>query len=461
MPVHIAQKNPRSISSVVRGLNRVINHDISVNTNMSLSYSMLLKLSINHCYSVHSMNHKAYKTELDPNDGQIGMFRQHAGTARFVYNWALSKKIEMFGGKGKIPSSVDLNREITQLKKSEYSWMNEVSSTTPTIALQNVDRAFDGFFRRCKRKVKGPKGFPKFKSKKLAKARFQIAGRIHIYSSSIKLPKIGIVRLKESDYIPTDLKILSATISEKAGRWYVSVLCEEDIKPLPPASIEVLGIDLGIKSLATCSDGTVYGNIKALNSNFERLKRKQRILSRRQRGSKNREKAKKRLSILHHKIHNIRVDVLHKATTSIVQRANVLVLEDLNVKGMMSNRSLAKAISDVGLYEFRRQIEYKAKWYGREVIFADRFYPSSKLCSVCGSKKENLTLSDRVYECDECGQVSDRDMNAAINLRKYYQSKNTVGYTGINACGDERYMSLPLRGVDRCSSMKQESTICV
>ena len=389
------------------------------------------------------------------------MFRQHAGTARFVYNWALSKKIEAFGKHEKVPSSVDLSREITKLKKSEYPWMSEISSTTPTIALQNVDKAFDGFFRRCKQKIKGSKGFPKFKSKKLARVSFQLAGRIHVYSSSIKLPKIGIVRVKESDYIPADLKILSATISEKAGRWYVSVLCEEDIKPLPPASIEVLGVDLGIKNLATCSDGTVYGNIKALSSNLERLKRKQRILSRRQKGSKNREKAKKKLGILHHRIHNIRVDALHKATTSIVQRANVLVLEDLNVKGMLRNHKLARAIGDVGMYEFRRQIEYKARWYGRTICFADGFYPSSKLCSVCGWKHPNLKLSDRVYECDGCGQVSDRDMNAAINLRKYYQSKNTVGYTGINACGDERYMSLPLRGVDRCSSMKQESTICV
>ena len=400
------------------------------------------------------MIHRAYKTELDVNNSQQTLLLQHIGCARWAYNWALNKKKEAFDKKEKIPNHMDLHKELVRLKQSDISWMYNSSKAAPQNALIDCDQAFQNFFIRCKKQIKGSKGFPKFKSKRNPKQSFKLNGSIRVESDRIKLPRIGWLKFFEIDYIPTDHKIISATISRMAGKWFVSLNTESPNKPItPPASIEVLGVDLGIKNLATCSDGTVYGNIKALSSNLERLKRKQRQFSRKQKGSKNKAKAKLKLVKIHYQISNIRKDSLHKITSKIVHENQVIVLEDLNVKGMMSNRSLAKAISDVGMGEFRRQIEYKAKWYGRTVCFADRFYPSSKLCSVCGWKHPNLTLSDRVYECDGCGQVSDRDMNAAINLRQFY----TAGLAGINASGDG---SSPLSARTSVSlSLKEESNM--
>ena len=378
------------------------------------------------------MINRAYKTQLDVNNSQQTLLLQHIGCARWAFNWALNKKKEAFDRKEKIPNAMDLHKELVRLKKSEIPWMYDSSKCSPQNALRDCDQAFQNFFTRCKKKINGSKGFPKFKSKKNDKQSFRLEGSIRVESNRIKLPMIGWVNLFEIGYIPTDHKILSATVSKRAGKWFVSVQTESsDIEATTPKN-DIIGVDLGIKNLATCSDGTTYHNPKALKSKLERLKRRQRQFSRKQKGSKNKAKAKLKLTKIHYQISNIRKDCLHKVTSKIVHENQVIVLEDLNVKGMMSNHKLAQAIGDVGMGEFRRQIEYKAKWYGRTVCFADRFYPSSKLCSVCGVKKENLTLSDRVYECDGCGQVSDRDMNAAINLRQFY----TAGLAGINASGD-------------------------
>jgi len=375
---------------------------------------------------------RAFKVQLDVNNKQQTLLLQHIGCARWAYNWALAKKKEQFDKKEKIPNAIELHRELNKLKQTDIPWMYQSSKTSPQNALRDCDSAFKNFFTRCKKKVKGKKGFPKFKSKKNEKQSFRLDGCISVKSDCIKLPRIGKLRLAEKDYIPTDCEILSATVSKRAGKWFVSVRAETPDKEPSDAKNEVIGIDLGIKTLATCSDGTIYGNPKALKRNLKKLKRKQKQLSRKKRGSENYEKAKQKLAKLYYHISNIRKDCLHKITSKIIDENQVIVLEDLNVSNMMKNHCLAQAISDVGLYEFRRQIEYKSKWSGREVIFADTFFASSKLCSYCGWKNLDLRLTDRVFECKICDIKMDRDCNASLNLKQIY----TGSSSGVQACGD-------------------------
>ncbi len=375
---------------------------------------------------------RAYKVQLDINNKQQTLLLQHIGCARWAYNWALAKKKEAFDKKEKIPNFIELHRELVKLKQTEISWMYDSSKASPLNALKDCDRAFQNFFTRCKKKIKGKKGFPKFKSKKNEKQSFRLNGSISVKSDRVKLPRIGELRLMEKDYIPADCKILSATVSKRAGKWFVSVQMETPDKEHSNAKNEVVGIDLGIKSLATCSDGTAYENPKTLKKNLKRLKRKQKQLSRKKKGSKNYGKAKRKLEKLHYYISNIRKDCLHKITSKIVNENQVIVLEDLKVSNMMKNHKLAQVISDVGLYEFRRQIEYKVKWNERKVIFADTFFPSSKLCSCCGWKNKDLTLTDRVFECRICGMKMDRDLNASLNLKQIYRESSSR----IDASGD-------------------------
>ena len=386
---------------------------------------------------------RAFKTEISVNNKQNSLLLQHLGCARFAFNWALNIKKEAFDKKEKIPNAIELHRELNKLKKTDIPWMYESSKTSPQNALRDCDRAFQNFFTRCKKKVKGKKGFPKFKSKKNDKQSFRLDGAISVESGYIKLPRIGKLKLAEKDYIPTDCKILSATVSKKAGRWFVSVQVETPDREAINAVNEVTGIDLGIKTLATCSDGATYDNPKALKKNLKKLKRKQRQLSKKKKGSKNYGKAKQKLAKLHHRISNIRKDCLHKITSKIIDENQVIVLEDLKVSNMMKNHCLAQAISDIGLHEFRRQIEYKAKWNNRKVIFADTFFPSSKLCSCCGWKNEDLKLADRVFECKICDNKIDRDLNASLNLKQIY----TASSVEIQACGEgssEKAISLSL-----------------
>lgn len=397
------------------------------------------------------MIYRAYKVQLDPNNKQQSLFMQNIGCARYAYNWALSIKKDALDKKIKIPDAIELHKELNKLKQSELSWMYNSSKCSPQNAMIDLDKAFQNFFSRCKKGAPGKKGFPKFKSKRNDKQSFRLTGHIHVGSSHIKLPRLGRIKLSEKDYIPKDQKILSATISRRAGKWFVSVLVEEPDKiPTHPKN-DIIGVDLGIKKLATCSDGTSYDNPKALKSNLKALKRKQRQLSKKQKDSKNYAKSKLALAKLHYRISNIRKDCLHKATTKIINENQVIVLENLKVKNMMKNHRLALAISDVGLYEFRRQIEYKAKWNGREVVLADTFYPSSKLCSSCGWKNVDLVLTDRIFECKVCLLKLDRDLNASLNLKGLY----TVGLTGINASGDGS--SLLSEMVLNSPSMKEES----
>jgi putative transposase len=263
--------------------------------------------------------------------------------------------------------------------------------------------------------------------------------------------------LAEIYYLPKESKILSATVSYRANKWFVSLQIEEEQKEFSQAKQGVIGIDLGIKTLATCSDGTTYENPKALKKNLKRLKRKQKQLSRKKKGSKNYEKAKQKLVKLHYHISNIRKDCLHKITSKIIDENQVIILEDLKVSNMMKNKCLAQAISDVGLYEFRRQISYKAKWNNRKVIFVDTFFPSSKTCSCCGWKNSDLKLTDRIFECKMCDMKMDRDLNASLNLKQIY----TGSSSGINASGDGSSSNASLVSPSLNEEFNKKSRVCI
>lgn len=367
--------------------------------------------------------HKAYKTELRPNNKQKTFFNGCFGLARFVYNWGLETKIRQYEETGKSDGWMTLGKLLTEKKKTDWQWMYQYSSWIHIYALKNLDEAYKNFFRRVKNG--GAPGFPKFKSKKHGHGSFTVHGsRVDVSSDSIKLPKIGWVRLKEKGYIPAVEKILYTTVSENHGRYFVSVTVEESIME-QKASENVIGIDLGIKTLAVTSDGVYYNNKKALRTAMQKLKRIQREVSRRTKGGANRKKSIYKLAKQHRKVKNIRLDTLHNITSELTRTKSVLAIENLNVSGMVKNHKLAQAISDVGMSEFRRQLEYKAGWYGSEVEVIDRFYPSSKTCSACGQIHQGQKLSDRLFVCD-CGLAIDRDLNAAINIKQYVESRRNL-----------------------------------
>ena len=416
---------------------------------------------------------RGYKTELDPTVKQHRLLCQCAGAARFAYNYGLARKQEVYKETGQRITAIDLQKELTARKRSDLSWLKPLSKWIVQNALRDLDVAYDHFFRRVREKKAGRKhrtlGFPKFKRKSKGRGSFRLDKPIHVYEDRIQLPKLGTIRLKEHSYIPTSgVKILSATVSERAGKWYVSVLVEETVPEPIQALGQPIGVDLGIKSLAVCSDGRPpLLSPKALGTHLKQLRRKQRHLSRCKKGSKNREKARRQVARLHVRIADIREDALHQATSSLTHaqltpsertglktqlatllpepktkaeqkrnkkqvkrlvhqttkinaplRPRVIVLEDLYVEGMKRNRQLARAVSDVGMAEFRRQIMYKTLWNGEELLLADRFYPSTKMCNACGHVKEAMDLSDRTYICEEigCGLVMDRDFHASLNL---------------------------------------------
>jgi putative transposase len=380
---------------------------------------------------------RSYKVEMKPNNRQRTVLTQYAGTKRFIYNWALGRRIEEYRSTGKASTCYEQQKQLTVLKQEDLRWLYEVSYSVQYSAIEDVDAAFRNFFRRVKSGDQNP-GFPRFKSRKGGIGSFRIRGALRVMGKSIKLPNIGIVKLRRSDYIPVSgIKVLSATISERSGRWFISVNCEIDIPDPSDPTGDPIGIDLGIKTLAVVSDGRTFDNPKILRKSQKKLRRVQRSLSRKQKGSNNREETRRKLNKVHYRIANIRRDYLHKITSSIVKaktKPSMIVLEDLNVAGMVKNHCLARAISDIGMSEFRRQIEYKAAWNGVKVVITDRFFPSSKTCHKCGLINDTLTLSDRSWIC-ECGTTLDRDLNAAINLREY--GIRTVGSTGINAYGQD------------------------
>jgi len=362
--------------------------------------------------------YRAYKTELKPNNVQASFFWRCAGIGRFVYNWALSQWKFQFES-GEKPSSYKLKKEFNALKYEQCPWVTEVPYAVTESAFENIKSAFQHFFRRVKNRD-SKVGYPRFKSHKNPYQSFSLRGT-RVEHDRVRLQGIGWVRLKERGYIPTEGKYgIYATISHKAGRWFISVLVEtQDDAPINESEL-VIGIDFGLKTLAVLSNGETFENPHCLKSAMSKLNRLQRELSRRKLGGANWRKTKLKLQRQHAKVANIRSHILHNISHHVTAdlRPSVIVLEDLNVNGMASNHHLAQAISDVGFYELRRQVEYKAARYGCDVLIASQWYPSSKTCSSCGWHNADLALSDRTFNCPECGLELDRDLNAARNLER-------------------------------------------
>jgi len=309
--------------------------------------------------------------------------------------------------------------------------MYKYAKDIPRTELINLDTAFSNFFKKVKTKnyKKGKAGYPKFKSKKKDKQSFRLEGE-HIVPTKdkIRLPRIGWLRLKEKGYIPTEnIRILSATVSKRANKWFVSVNAEVEIPDIINTSDEIIGVDLGSKTLAVCSNGSTFENPKALKNNLKKLRQLDKKLVRQlklnKNGSKNREKTKIKRQKLHYHISEIRKDSIHKMASNLMKaKPNKIVIEDLNVEGMKKNKKLSRTISDVGMGEVKRQFEYKCKWNSIQLVLSDRFYPSTQLCSSCGYRNEGedkLTLGIRNWTCPNCGVSHDRDFNASVNLKNY------------------------------------------
>ena len=372
----------------------------------------------------------AHKIELKPNNKQATYFARACGTARFAYNWALSEWKRQYEA-GEKPTEVSLRKQLNAIKKTEFPWMQEVTKVAPQQAIKNLGQAFTRFFAK-------QGSHPQFKKKGIrdsfradngpAKAGDSAA---KIEDQKIKLPLVGWVRLKE--VLRFEGQIKSIIVSRKASRWYAAISVETAQLPHQRKAVNTVGVDLGIKTLATLSTGEQYTGPKAHTVLLKRLQRTSRQLSRKEKGSHNRCKARTKLATLHARISNIRKDYLHKFTTELVLSNTCIGIEDLHVKGMAANRRLSRHIMDQSFYECRRQLAYKSDWYRSELVVIDRFYPSSKRCHCCGYLNDALTLSDRHWRCD-CGVEHDRDINAAMNIKQLALA-STVSSTGIDACG--------------------------
>lgn len=366
---------------------------------------------------------KAYKFRLNPTASQISMLEQHIGSCRYVYNWALEQKIKTYEQTGKSLSQFDLNKQLTVLKK-EHNWLKEVNSQSLQGMTRNLESAFTRFFRE-------KNGFPKFKSKKNPVQSFPVPQHyvVDFEKCVVRLPKIGEVKTVLHRKFEGDLRV--ATISKTStGKYFISILveCNEKVPEKQEFSEStIIGIDVGIKDFAVFSTGEKIENPKCLKNSLQRLKVLQKRVSRKQKGSKNRDKARRRLSVLHDKINNQRNDFQHKLSFKLVSENQAVALETLNVKGMQKNHCLAQSISDAAWSSFVTKLEYKAEWFGKTILRIGQFEPSTKICHVCGFHNSNLTLKDRLWICPDCNTLHDRDVNAAINIKKFaLQDQNLI-----------------------------------
>lgn len=349
--------------------------------------------------------------ELDPNVQQRILLAKHAGAARFAYNWGLARRMELYQQHGTSTNAMAQHRELNALKQTEFPWMYEVSKCAPQEALRDLDRAFRNFFRG--RQEGRPIGFPRFKKKGIHDS-FRLTGAIRVLERAVQLPRVGCIRLKEAPLVAG--RILSATVSREADRWFVSLAVEQEIADPAPVQGEAVGIDVGLNAFAALSTGEKILAPKPLARSLKRLRRLSRQLSRKQKGSRNRKKAALCLARLHRRVRNTRQDFLHKLSTRFAKTKRAIVMEDLHVRGMVRNRHLARSIADTGWGEFRRMLAYKCPWYGSRLVIAPRFFPSSKTCSACGVIQEAMPLQIREWNCPVCGAAHDRDVNAAKNL---------------------------------------------
>jgi putative transposase len=379
------------------------------------------------------------KVQLNPNNKQLTKLFQYAGCSRFAYNWTISREQENYKQGNKFLHDGELRKEFTKMKKlDEYKWLNNISNNVTKQAIKDACNSYKRFFN-------GKSKHPKFKSKKNSKQSFYQDGvRIRFTDTHVKVEgftmshrknkqKLNWIKLCEKGRMPTNCKYMNPRITYDGLHWFVSVSIDvEDNTDIP--SNEGIGIDLGLKDLAICSDDNTYKNINKTHrvKNIEKRKRRlQRSVSRKYNMNKRGERYKKTSNIIKRekellkltkRLTNIRHNHLHQITSEIVKRKpSFICIEDLNVSGMMKNKHLSKAIQQQSFYEFRRQIQYKSEWNNIPVILADRFFPSSKLCSCCGMIKKDLKLSDRIYKCD-CGNVIDRDYRASLNLKQYGES---------------------------------------
>lgn len=379
---------------------------------------------------------KSIKVQLSPNNKQLTKLFQYANCSRFAYNWTLAREQENYELDGKFLSDCDLRKEFTQLKKQDnYKWLSKISNNVTKQAIKDACNSYKRFF-------KGQCRCPKFKSKKRSKPSFyQDSVKIKFTDTHVKVEgfsmshkrnkqKLNWIKLCEKGRIPANCKYMNPRITYDGLHWWVSVSIETENDTNIPQN-EGVGIDLGLKDLAICSDGNAYKNINKTNKVKKMEKRKRRLqrsISRkynmnkegvRYKKTSNIVKREKELLKVTKRLTNIRRNHLHQTTSEIIKRKpSFICIEDLNVSGMMKNKHLSKAIQQQGFYEFRRQIQYKSDWNNIPVIIADRFFPSSKLCSCCGVIKKDLKLSDRIYRCD-CGNVIDRDYQASLNLKQY------------------------------------------
>lgn len=360
----------------------------------------------------------SYKFRIYPNIAQAQQIHRTFGCCRFVWNHYLAQRIEAYRETEKSPTRFMQDKDLTSLKKQEETiWLREVDATALQSSLQDLDIAYQNFFRRVKKGVKP--GYPKFKSKRNHRQSYKskcVGANIKVLEGAVQLPKLGLVKCRISKAVKG--RILSATISQNpSGKYFVSICCTDaEIKPLPSTGA-VAGIDMGLKAFAITSDGAEYPNHKYLAKSEKKLARLQRQLSRKSKGSNRWEKVRLQVARLHEHIANQRQDAAHKLSTQLIRENDVICIEDLAPKNMVQNHRLAKPISDAGWGEFRRQLQYKGMWYGKEVVTVDRFYPSSQTCSCCGAQWSGTKdLSVRIWTCPECGAVHDRDINAAKNI---------------------------------------------
>lgn len=387
---------------------------------------------------------EAVKVALDPTPAQERLMLSHAGAARFTYNAALAHVKAALETGEKLDWSYyslrrwwNANKDVLAVGPDGVIWWHENSKETYSTGLESLAKALSNWSKSRKEKRKGPRvGFPKFKSKDRETPRFAYTtgsfGLIKGDPKALWLPRIGRVHCMENVTALVDgARVVRMTISQRAGRWYAALTVERDeptVKQAPKGG--AVGIDLGVKTLATLSDGTIVPNPHSLAADEQRLKRAQKALSRKTKGSKRRAKARERVARIHARIANRRSDALNKLTTRLAHAYSDICIEDLNVAGMVKNHHLAKAVQDASFYELRHQLEYKTTKTGARLHVIDRWYPSSKTCSNCGSVKAKLSLTERTYKCEHCGLVIDRDLNAAINIMVAGSAPETVNAHG-------------------------------